>query len=83
MELTSSVKTISAEAGVSIEGKGFAAANFSMKEFLNENDVTVDIGIIAADVPMEDITVKIITHMGEAVPVKKKASTENEVLLRR
>lgn len=42
MELTTSVKTVSAETSVSIEEKGYVIANFSTKEFLAENNVTAD-----------------------------------------
>lgn len=42
MELTTSVKTVSAETTVSIEEKGYVITNFSMKEFLAENNVTAD-----------------------------------------
>ena len=42
VELTTSVKTVSIETSVSIEEKGYVTANFSMKEFLAENNVTAD-----------------------------------------
>ena len=52
VELTTGVKTISAETSVSIEEKGYVAANFSMKEFLAENDVTADTRISSTNVLM-------------------------------
>ena len=72
MELTTGVKTISVETGVSIEEKGYVVANFSMKEFLAENDVTADTRISSIDVPMEDITVEINTLIGQAILAKEK-----------
>ena len=81
MELTTGVKTISVETGVSIEEKGYVVANFSMKEFLAENDVTADTRISSIDVPVEDITIEINTLIGQAILAKEKASIENEVLL--